>query len=108
MSRTSADIAYQDGVSLVCKSSDKPHSSGTKLTKIPAPFLGMSVKKDLCEIVLVASNTQFQMQKTLNFCLKNVNFRKIYIKNDEISILLEQKDLPRVEKKIAKLNQLLK
>lgn len=108
LSKSSAELAKTTKVDLVCKSSEKPTLSGTKIAKIPTPFVGISVKSNLCKITLISNKNVENRIKTIKFLLKNVNFYDISIANDKISILLDQDDLDIVEYNICKINSLLR
>lgn len=107
LSQSSAQLAKDAKVEIVCKSSEKPKLVGTKLTKIPTPFLGTNVKENLCELDIVFNENLDKVAKIVMFFLKKIDFKQMTIKNQTISVTLEQKNLAFVEKEIAKLGKIV-
>ena len=107
LNKHSTQVALQSQVDLICKSSQEPYKSGTVITSVPSPFVAINVIKNLCEIKLISNNYNMQIEKTVKYILKNVKFHKISIKKDKLTLLVDQKDLKKVEHNIAKINDLL-
>lgn len=108
LSKSSTEIALKNHVDVICKSSERPNKKGTRLVDEEVKFAGLNVVKDLCLINMIFKNCSEKMLKTTNFLLKNANFCEIFIKNEEIDILMEGKYLNFFEHNLAKLNKLLK
>lgn len=108
LSKDSTEIALQGKVDVLCKSSNQLYEKGSHLTSVPTPFIGLSVKRNLCEIHLISNNCDVKLQKNIDFILKNVDFYKFTVKKDKIIILLDQKELKLVEHNLAEINNLLK
>ncbi len=107
LSSASVDIARQCKVMVACKQSSNPNSSGTYLTNVPKPFVGLTCKDDLCEITIISNSEQNNLQKTAKYIINNVKYYKIILKNNKITLLLEKQQKSDVLLKIAKINKML-
>lgn len=107
LSEPSAALAEIAKVEVVCKCSHRPHLDGTKIVELPSPFVAINVTKGLCEVI-ITSNFGYNLTKSMNFLLKNVNFKVIEVKKASLRAIVSEKDLPQIEKNLAKINNLLK
>ena len=107
LSSASVDIARQAKVRLTCKQSASPNKSGTHICNVPFPAIAVTCKDNLCEINLLCNGEADNMQKTAKYIINNVNYYKIFIKNNKITLLLNEKLKNLVLTQIAKINGLL-
>ncbi len=107
LSKSCTQIAKEENVKIICKSSEKPNLKGTEITQQTSSFVGINIKQNLSMIYLVSKENNVSRIKTLKYLLKDVNYIDIKITKDLISILIEQSQLEIVEKNISKLNNLL-
>lgn len=107
LSSSSADIAMQSSVDVVCKQSTCPNESGTHLCSLPQPIISLICKDNLCEINILCSRMENNLQKTAKYIINNVKYYKFCAKNNQLTILIDKKEKQNVLRKIAKLNNLL-
>lgn len=107
LSSTSVDIARQANVDVWCKQSSAPNKSGTHICNVPLPSIALTCKDNLCEINLLCNSETNNLQKTAKYIINNVNYYKIFIKNNKITLLLNSQLKTQTLTQIAKINNLL-
>lgn len=107
LSAASVDIARQANINLVCKQSSCPQKSGTHISNVPIPFVGITTIDNLCEIDIIYNSNENNLQKTAKYIVQSVKYHKFCIKTNKITLILKQSDKMMVLNELAKINNLL-
>lgn len=106
LSSVGADIANQAKVPTKLKQSDNPLKKGTFLSNVPLPFVGLTLKDNLCLITIVSSSND-NIIKTANYVVNNITYYYLSQETNKLSVLIDSNQKKDVESKIAKFNNLL-
>ena len=94
---SAALLAKQTGTKVICKGSSTPNSNGTQLVKIPKPFSAININDNLCEVTFIYNNLSINLDKSISFLLKNVNFNEITITKNKITVVAGCDALEKIE-----------
>ena len=87
-----------------CKGAQTPFEQGTELVQMPQPFAGINVNDEL-SLVSICYNSNFNINKLLNYITKNLHYVDLSISKTCIKVMLTKEDAKKLEKYFNKLTQ---